>query len=195
VTQHVRTMHDIVFDEDRSWSWLQEEDGNTGCNSNFIVEYLVEAAEEFAPSLGGDPIPSSTSPTPTTPPGMSLSILSSILSTFGGEATPRLLPRLPLLRLVQLRVLWKVFRVLLVQLRVLWRAFRVLLVRLRVLWRALRVLLRLLRVLIRLQALLQVLPQPTTAMTHVSTMTTMMLHCAIAQWKIFSVSRTQALSK
>jgi hypothetical protein len=44
-----------VFDEDRSWCWSQEEDGNTGCNSNFIVDYLVEAAvaaEEPAPSLG-----------------------------------------------------------------------------------------------------------------------------------------------
>jgi hypothetical protein len=58
-----------VFDEDRGWSWSQEEDGNTGCNSDFIVEYLVEAAvaaEESAQSLGGDPKPSSTSLTPST---------------------------------------------------------------------------------------------------------------------------------
>jgi hypothetical protein len=33
-----------VFDEDRGWSWSQEENGNTGCNSDFIVEYPVEAA-------------------------------------------------------------------------------------------------------------------------------------------------------
>jgi hypothetical protein len=55
VIQCVCTARDVVFDEDRSWCWSQEEDGNTGCNSNFIVDYLVEAAvaaEEPAPSLG-----------------------------------------------------------------------------------------------------------------------------------------------
>jgi hypothetical protein len=57
VTQRVRTTRDVVFDEDHDWSWSQEEDGNTGCNSNFVVEYLVEAAVATEESA----IPSSTS--------------------------------------------------------------------------------------------------------------------------------------
>jgi hypothetical protein len=118
VTQRVRIARDIVFDEDRGWSWSQEEDGSTGCNSDFVIEYLVEAAvaaEEFAPSLGGDLTPStpaSTSPTPTTSPGMSPSTSSSISSTLGVMRPPRLLPRLPLLPLVRLQVLWRALRVL-----------------------------------------------------------------------------------
>jgi hypothetical protein len=36
VTQRVHTTRNVVFDEDRVWNWLQEEDGNTGCNSNFM---------------------------------------------------------------------------------------------------------------------------------------------------------------
>jgi hypothetical protein len=88
VTQCVRTARDVVFDEDRGWSWSQEEDGNTGCNSNFIVEYLVEAAvaaEESAPSFGeGGSDPLEYFSAPTTPPGMSLSTSSSISSTSKG---------------------------------------------------------------------------------------------------------------
>jgi hypothetical protein len=53
VTQHVRTTRDVIFDEDRGWNWSQQEDGNTGRNSDFVVEYLVEAtmAEEESASL------------------------------------------------------------------------------------------------------------------------------------------------
>jgi hypothetical protein len=51
LTQHVRTTRNVVFDEDRGWNWPQEKDGNTGYNSYFVIEYLVEAtvaAEESA---------------------------------------------------------------------------------------------------------------------------------------------------
>jgi hypothetical protein len=81
VTQRVRTTRDVVFDEDCGWNWSQEEDGNTECNYDFVVEYLVDAtvaAEESA-------TPSSASPTS---PGMSTSTMDSISSTSGGEATP-----------------------------------------------------------------------------------------------------------
>ncbi|CAN6363453.1 unnamed protein product [Urochloa humidicola] len=50
VTQCVHTMRDVMFDEDRGWKWSQEDDGSTRCDSDFVVEYLVEGAA--AASLG-----------------------------------------------------------------------------------------------------------------------------------------------
>jgi hypothetical protein len=99
VTQRMRTTRDVVFDEGHSWNWSQEEDSNTGCNSDFVVKYLVEAAMVAEESVA----PTDASPTS---PGMSPSTTSPILSTSGGEATPppRLLPRLPPLPLVRLQV-------------------------------------------------------------------------------------------
>jgi hypothetical protein len=76
VTQHVRTTRDVVFNEDCGWNWSQEEDGNTGCNSDFIVEYLLEAAVAAEESA----TPSSAC---LTSPGMSPSTTSSISSTSG----------------------------------------------------------------------------------------------------------------
>jgi hypothetical protein len=78
VTQRVRTTRDVVFDEDCGWNCSQEEDGNTGCNSDFIVEYLMEAAVAAEESA----TPSSASPTS---PGMCSGTMSSISSTSGGE--------------------------------------------------------------------------------------------------------------
>jgi hypothetical protein len=82
ITQRVRTMRDVVFDGDHGWNWSQEEDGNTGCNSDFVIEYVVEAmvaAEESA-----TPHPPSASPTSHV---MSPLTTDSISSTSGGEAT------------------------------------------------------------------------------------------------------------
>jgi hypothetical protein len=134
VTQRVRTTRDVVFDEDRGWSWLQEEDGNTRCNSDFVIKYLVEAAVAVEESA----TPSSTS---LTSPGMSSSTTSSISSTSRVRRPFRLLPRLSLLPLVRLRVIMR-------PLQVLWRVLRVLV-------RPLQVLVRPPRVLIHLRALLR----------------------------------------
>jgi hypothetical protein len=40
-TQHVRTTHDVVFDEGRGWAWDKAvDDGSTPTYDNFIVEYI-----------------------------------------------------------------------------------------------------------------------------------------------------------
>jgi hypothetical protein len=78
-TQHVRTTHDIVFDEGRGWIWDKAVDGgSTPTSDNFTVEYVHF---EGAGGVGSSPPPSMSTPVLESPP-------TSASATPPGTSTP-----------------------------------------------------------------------------------------------------------
>jgi hypothetical protein len=76
-TQHVRTTHDIVFDEGRGWAWDKAmDDGSTPTYDNFTVDYI-----HFKGARGvGSSLPSSMSALVPEPPPTSMPRSSAMSS-------------------------------------------------------------------------------------------------------------------
>jgi hypothetical protein len=90
-TQHVRTTHDVVFDEGRGWTWDKAvDDGSTSTYDNFTVEYVHF---EGAGGVGKSLPPSMSTLVPEPPPTSALRCLAT--TSAATMSSPPLLQSLP----------------------------------------------------------------------------------------------------